>query len=238
MERCSNIMKTIIEINKQIKKLGLWYQSIPFGSATSTKHSTSNTVLKWNRLVVPSLPYILKDKSVFELGCNAGYFLIESIRAGAKKATGLEVGSDFYNQSQFTLQTLSDIDNVVYKEKIKIFNEDAKTFIFKEKVDITFAFNFLYWLTYSDRNGSIDNAEAVMHNFLSRLSKNTKYLLIIGGEGVARERKRKGLNSICTGINETLPFITPYFDIRMTELKRMPKKRFCNIILCRSKNEN
>ncbi len=41
------------------------------------------------------LPKDLEDKNVLDIGCNAGAFLIESYKRGAKKVIGIEINPDW-----------------------------------------------------------------------------------------------------------------------------------------------
>ena len=223
---------------KEINNLGKWYQTIDFGKYGKSKGSAKDLDKKWE-LVKKELPFSLRGKSVLDLGCNAGYFMLQAMQGGSRKVWGIEVVERFYKQSLFTMRSFSllnpSIDLLRRKGRIKLINSDAKDTIFSNIFDITFAFNFFYWLTYSDEEGSIENPEDTFLKFLKKLSFHTKYLLVIGADGVAKDRKRKGLNSLGTSLERTLPFLQPYFDICKHRTINSGRKKASNIILCKTK---
>lgn len=226
---------------KEIDSLGKWYQTIDFGKYGKSKGSAKNLDKKWD-LIKEALPYSLHDKSVLDLGCNAGYFMIKTARERALKITGIEKDESFYTQCLFTINMFwkGEVESQTLDTKyflnsnFDIINMPASSFDFKETYDITFAFNFFYWLTYTDEQGSIENPEDVLLRFLKKLSFHTNYLLILGAEGVAKERAKKKVNNLGTSLKRTLPFLEPYFYICSAKIFAEGKKE-SNIILCRAK---
>lgn len=221
---------------KEINSLGKWYQTIDFGKYGKSKGSAKHLDKKWE-LIKEELPFSLKDRSVLDLGCNAGYFTIQAAREGAEKITGAEENITFCRQFLFTMRIFSSLEDITRKSTIGLIEKNAldRDFsIWQDTYDVTFAFNFFYWLTYSDEHGSIEKPEETFLRFLRKLSFHTKYLLVIGAEGVAKDRERKGLNSLGTSLKKTLPFLQPYFDICSAKIFVEGKKE-SNIILCRAK---
>lgn len=219
---------------KEIDSLGKWYQSIDFGKYGKSKGSATDLDKKW-KLIKEELPFSLKDKRVLDLGCNAGYFMLKAAKEGTKEILGIEENKDFYQQCLLTLNIFGILEPCIQHTMFYLTNFDSKQISLNGTYDITFAFNFFYWLTYSDEVGSIKQPEEVFLRFLRHLSFHTQYLLIIGAEGVGRARAKKNANDLGTSLDRTLPFLSPYFHIIKKKIVRQNKKRLSNIILCKSK---
>lgn len=84
--------------------------------------------------------HILKDKKVFELGCNAG-MSIPYIMQHATQYIGYEPNTIFFNQCQ---QTVSRLNN----PKVQFFNKSFTEF--PDDFDAFFGSNILYWLSDSE----------------------------------------------------------------------------------------
>ena len=250
-------MRSDDEIQKIIDRCGndgkWWYQPIKFKDNVMT-HSNkwSDAVFyskrtfginKWNNFVIPFLPFALENKTILDIGCNAGIFLIQAIRAGAKFAYGIEPDGfnlGFYNQCTLVMDMFSEIDEIDYNNKIKIINKECNNVDWKKdflyKIDITFAYNVLYWLTFSDENGSIPQAEKVLKSILENISKTSKYLIIMGDEkDVKSARRRKCKNYLGTSVDKTLPLLNDY-DIEKVWIEDSPIERNPSIIVAKSKN--
>jgi len=229
-----------------------WYQPIRFDENLMT-HSNkySDNVFynlqtfgtnKWNNYIKPNIPFDLKGKTVLDVGCNAGLFLIESLRAGASFAYGIEPsdGAQFNNgfdkQAELVVEIFSEIDNVDYSKKIKIINKELhKVDFYKEidrNIDITYAMNVLYWLTYSDEVGSINMPEEVMQQCIDKIFSSSDYLLIVGDENVERSRVASRQNSLGCSLRTTLPFLENRVIVKQF-IEQRPKERHPIIFLAR-----
>ena len=237
-------------------KSNWWYQPIDFGQGLKT-HSykwsdeefysrKSFGLNKWHNYVKPFLPISLKDKVVLEIGSNAGLFLIESVKEGAKHAYGVEPSSKhgiqfangFYEQSQLALEIASIIDNVDYSSKITIIdNEMHNVDLSNLNLDIVFAFNVLYWLSFSDETGDYENAKKLLESIIHNIAKHSTWFFIIGDEGTAKSRKQKNQNSYCTGVEETKPFLKD-FDVVTEWIETNESDREVCVLVGKSKLKN
>ena len=87
------------QIKGEMTELSPWYQPINFGFGLKTvvrdktghryrSWSLDRGTRKWQAFIRPNLPFDLADKRVLEIGCNAGLFLIECVKQGAREAIG------------------------------------------------------------------------------------------------------------------------------------------------------
>lgn len=233
---------------REIDSLGKWYQTIDFGKFGKSKGSATDLDKKWE-LIKGYLPFSLVGKSILDLGCNAGYFDFKAIREEqAKHVTCVESNKVFQRQFVFSLCTLSELHHFVHSQYIMQIWTDAKclelikvpSHLLNEQgiYDITFAFNFFYWLTYSDEEGSIEKPQDAFLRCLNKLAYHTEYMLVIGAEGVGKMREKNNANDLGTSLQRTLPFLEVYFDILKKDIIRQSRKRLSNIILCRSKKRS
>lgn len=252
-------MRSDEELQKFINGFGndstrWWYQPIKFKDGVMT-HSkkwddarfySERTfgINKWNNFVVPFLPFGLKGKVVLDIGCNAGIFLIQAVKAGAEFVYGIEPDSfnlGFYDQCMTVVDVFSEIEGIDYHKKIKILRKEAHRIdwleTFPQGIDITFAYNVLYWMTFSDEKGSIPNADTVLKKLLADISTVSSYLIIMGDEKPNSTRRRKEGNYLCVGKKRTLPFLEKY-NIEKTWIENPPieKHRHPSIIVAKSKD--
>jgi SAM-dependent methyltransferase len=128
-ERAVNGVSQRRSINDAIKSLEPWYQPINFGYGISTKavdkggnrityRSMDRGINKWKHFIKPSLPFDLKNKRVLEVGCNAGLFLAECVREGAREAVGIEKDDHYYSQARFVARTFSQLEGRYYPVRV------------------------------------------------------------------------------------------------------------------------
>lgn len=251
-----------IELQKELDKFNegiqsqWWYQPIKFCDGLMThSYKWSDDVFyknstfgenKWNNYISKFLPINLKDKVILDIGSNAGYFLLKSVKNGAKLAYGIEpnqsCGNQFNNgfdkQHKLVIDIFSEVDGINYSRKIKLISKEMHNIDWLKNigqaVDITFAFNVLYWLTFSDEKGNIKNARIKLQEIINNIARNSKWFFIICDEATERFRLKTKRNFYCTGISQTKPFLK-HFDI-ITEWKEQPPKdREVSIIIAKSK---
>lgn len=232
-----------------------WYQPIKFCDGLMThSHKWSDGEFygnstfgenKWNNYISRFMPIDLHGKVVMDIGSNAGYFLYRSIRDGAKRAFGVEpnqtCGSQFNDgfdkQHSLVMDIFSEVDGVNYKDVISLIPKEAHNINWEEEVgqvDITFLFNVLYWLTYSDEKGSIPNAREQLQGIMDNIARHSQWVLIIGDEATQRFRLEKKNNAYCTGIAQTKPFLGN-FEIVTEWVENPPRDREVSVIVAKSK---
>jgi SAM-dependent methyltransferase len=87
-------------IAKKVKELTPWYQSFKMGNVLTVQSKTSGVGL-WNTVWKKYLPQSFEGLRVLDLGCNAGYFSIQTALLGAE-VIGVELGKRFFQQAEFT----------------------------------------------------------------------------------------------------------------------------------------
>ncbi len=93
---------TTEEIQRKIQELGKWFQNMDLnGVMTAPDHFLGDyPAVKWNRFA-GSIPADLRDKSVLDIGCNAGFYSIEMKRRGAARVVGIDYDDDYLAQARF-----------------------------------------------------------------------------------------------------------------------------------------
>ncbi len=124
------------------------------------------------RFIMDYLPY--KDASLADIGGNTGYFTLELMHRGAKKALLLEgnkAHGDFVSEATSILGWL---DKVTIRSVYMTFQED----ISQIDVDVCLLLNVLHHVgdDYGDQSQSIDEAKNSILRSLSLLSHRAKYL--------------------------------------------------------------
>ncbi len=93
---------TTEEIRRRVQELGKWFQNMDLkGVMTAPDHFLGDyPAVKWNRFA-DSIPADLRDKSVLDIGCNAGFYSIEMKRRGAARVVGIDYDEDYLAQARF-----------------------------------------------------------------------------------------------------------------------------------------
>jgi tRNA (mo5U34)-methyltransferase len=79
------------DLARRVKELGPWFHNLDLdGIRTAPDHFLGDyPAFQWRRLR-PHLPQDLRDMTVLDIGCNAGYFAIEAKRLGAERVVGID----------------------------------------------------------------------------------------------------------------------------------------------------
>ena len=119
LEENSEKAKAILtreEILKQVEALGPWFHCIELGDGIRTKTASvsgepaDHPAGTWE-IIKRCLPADLSGKSVLDVGCNAGFYAIESKRRGATCVLGVDAQRSLINQALFVRRALGlDID--------------------------------------------------------------------------------------------------------------------------------
>lgn len=94
------------ELLAQVRAFPFWYQRIYLGQGIYTMDNNGAPAYHehvWRRLE-PTLPTNLNNASVLDVGCNAGYFAIQSKLRGAGRVVGIEFIEEFVRQAELCRQ--------------------------------------------------------------------------------------------------------------------------------------
>jgi len=204
---------------------GGWYQPIVFPDGSMT-HSTkfdddtfygiqSLGLHKWDDVISPNLP---GGDTLLDIGCNAGLYLVMASKAGFRNIYGIEESPYFLDQCRFVL------DQFGVDADLHCANATEFDYSLLPHIDVTLMANTLYWITYSDEDGFVDDADRKMHEFARKLSTKTTWLLAVGREGIDR---------MGGSLDRTVPLLDNYFTIERTNTYALPDG-ILNTILCKS----
>ena len=95
------------KISQRIRELGQWFHNIDIrGVQTAPDHFLGDYPRqKWQRFA-QVLPNDLRDKTVLDIGCNAGFYSIEMKRRGAARVVGMDFDERYLAQAKFASETL------------------------------------------------------------------------------------------------------------------------------------
>lgn len=95
------------QLEKQIRQLGDWFHNINlFGVPTAPNHFLGDFPnVKWQHLA-DAIPHDLSGAEVLDIGCNGGFYSIETKRRGAKRVLGIDVDERYLEQARFATRTL------------------------------------------------------------------------------------------------------------------------------------
>jgi len=200
--------------------LGGWYQAIEFpcGNRTISNRDIfkmdSKGEVKWEAIE----HFLSKGNNFLEIGSNAGLYLILA-KKHYKNIYGIEKSEYFYKQCQFVMEQ--------FKSKARVYLSDALDFDYKQlpQMDIIFMANTLYWVTYSDEEGFVEDHENKMDRFLKTIANKTKFFLTIGTDDI---------NRVGGSLELTSPAVNKHFDILNDDVMVL-NDRPINIIYARSK---
>ena len=100
------------QIAQHVRQLGDWFQNMNLrGVPTAPQHFLGDYPnVKWQAFA-HALPADLRDKSVLDIGCNAGFYSLEMKRRGAARVLGIDFDDRYLAQARFAAQvTEMDIE--------------------------------------------------------------------------------------------------------------------------------
>lgn len=99
--------KEMEQLRRRIEELSPWFHNLHLcGIDTAPNHFLSDyPAVKWNK-IEGAVPQDLSEKTVLDIGCNAGFYSIEMKRRGAKRVLGLDTDDHYLEQASFAAQTL------------------------------------------------------------------------------------------------------------------------------------
>jgi tRNA (mo5U34)-methyltransferase len=92
-------------IEARVRQLGPWFHNIDLmGVKTAPEHFLGDyPAVKW-RTFSHCIPEDLSDKSVLDIGCNAGFYAMEMKRRGAVRVLGIDSDDDYLKQARFAAE--------------------------------------------------------------------------------------------------------------------------------------
>src|SRR5205814_7151443 len=89
------------EIRQRVRDLGTWFHNLCLGGVyTAPDHFLGDyPQIKW-RTFAHALPADLTDKSVLDIGCNAGFYSLEMKRRGAARVVGIDSDERYLAQAR------------------------------------------------------------------------------------------------------------------------------------------
>ena len=140
-------MASAEEIRTQVEKLGPWFHYIELGEGCVTKNASAvgepveHPRPTWER-IRNLIPADLKGKTVLDVGCNAGFYAIETKRRGAARVLGVDSQRNLIRQAVFVRDLLGlDIE---YR-RLTVYDLDPHEL---GQFDITLALGLVYHLKH------------------------------------------------------------------------------------------
>lgn len=132
------------QVEAEVRALGWWYQhfELPGGVWTgSGEEPAYRPETRWN-LFEPYIPKDLAGKSVLDVGGNAGYFTIQMMRRGARRAVIVEPYVEFARQAEYATRA--------FGFDVEVVNEDVHVFSLttEERFDYVLFLGLFYHLKY------------------------------------------------------------------------------------------
>ena len=205
MRRLTRIQKLFAlrrELREVIENLAPWYQPINFGlgvrataidknNSKITNASLDRGLKKWRRFIRPNIPFDLENKRVLEVGCNAGIFLVECAREGAREVVGIEKDEHYYQQAKFVSDAFSELHGKSLP--IRLYKGSMEAFDFEGlgRVDLALFLASIYHIgkTSEYDSMSLDDVRSLQLQTIRSVSKIARFLLF---QGNARKDEGRG----------------------------------------------
>lgn len=94
-----------IDIRRRVEALGPWFHNLDLkGVRTAPSHFLGDyPAVKWRRFA-DAIPADLSEKSVLDIGCNAGFYSMEMKRRGAARVLSLDSSEAYLAQARFAAE--------------------------------------------------------------------------------------------------------------------------------------
>ena len=135
------------EILAEVKRLEPWFHRIDLGGGLYTKTESvmgepvDHPFGNW-QIIQKLLPLDLSEKTLLDVGCNAGFYAFEAKRRGAKRVLGVDGQRQHVRQGLFVRKVLG-LD--VEFRRLNVYELSART---AGRFDITLALGLLYHLKH------------------------------------------------------------------------------------------
>jgi tRNA (mo5U34)-methyltransferase len=130
------------EIQERITALGPWFHNLDLkGVRTAPSHFLGDyPEVKWRRFA-DAIPDDLTNKSVLDIGCNAGFYSMEMKRRGAARVLGLDADDTYLAQARFAAE-VNGFD--IEFRRMSVYDIGA----LREKFDVVLFLGVLYHLRH------------------------------------------------------------------------------------------
>lgn len=131
------------EILAGVERLAPWFHKIELGEGLTTKTKSSagedaDHPLRYWKIIERCLPEDISGRSVLDVGCNAGFYAIETKRRGAARVLGVDAQRHHIQQAKFVRRALGlDIE---YR-RISVYDLDPRVIGY---FDLTLALGLIY----------------------------------------------------------------------------------------------
>ena len=131
----------------------------------------------WNT-ITNFLPPSLKGMRILDLGCNAGFYSIQSSLLGAKEVIGIERDSTFFKQTLFIKKFFEDFNNI--KLNIEYIKSDIGNLDLDNmgNFDYVFAIAILYHIGKHKHGKYTEGALKEQKDVIRKLSSHTKKFIV------------------------------------------------------------
>ncbi len=178
-----------------VREQSFWYQNIYLGHGIfSMGQTTSIQETIWSK-IKPAFPADLQEKSVLDVGTNAGYFALQAKLLLAKKVTGIDVVPMFLEQAKFIA--------AIYDKEINYVLLDAENVAsLNEVFDLVFFTGILYHLQNPLRalmevSKILRDAIVIESEIIPNSEKNLLLVRQGGGADLSLKECRSGFMKFC-----------------------------------------
>ena len=130
------------DLERQVRSLDVWFQNFNLGDVkTAPNHPLGDyPKIKWERFSW-AIPEDLRNMSVLEVGCNAGFYAFEMKKRGARRVVGIDTDLHYLRQAEF-MRTRLRLD--VEFRQLSVYKVEE----LQEQFDIVLFLGVLYHLRY------------------------------------------------------------------------------------------
>jgi tRNA (mo5U34)-methyltransferase len=130
------------QIERRIHELGRWFHNIDLaGVQTAPEHFLGDYPrIKWQRFA-RAIPADLRNKTVLDIGCNAGFYSIEMKRRGARRVLGIDSDPAYLAQAHFAAE-VCEVD--IEFQELSVYDIGSLA----EKFDVVLFMGVLYHLRH------------------------------------------------------------------------------------------
>lgn len=236
------------EILSELKRLGPWFHRIDLGNGLYTKTETvmgepvDHPLPTW-QTIQKILPSALSDKTVLDVGCNAGFYAFEAKRRGARRVLGVDGQRQHVRQGLFVRKVLG---LEVEFRRLNVYELNPRTV---GQFDITLALGLLYHLKHPMLalenlhqvtkdlliiETAIMPPERTLGSFMHRVGEKQMLLNTLAFVENPPGAKEQALNWFLPGVDALKALLR---TAGFVELKVVEVKKERAIVLCRKKGK-
>ena len=177
-------------LKSEMDRLSPWYQPVRLALGVKATvrgksghryrfWSSDRGAGKWRRFIQPNLPFDLGGKRVLELGCNAGLFLAECVKRGAREAVGIEKDSHYYEQARFIVNSLARLHGSYYPIRVYQGSMEGFDHAGLGHFDLALLLNVIYHIGKSEEYAGLssDGVVEAQVTMLRKVSRIAEFIL-------------------------------------------------------------